>query len=128
MTTSAKRIRLVTDVASSAIGGVAATTTSEPARAALSSPTRYWVGTVSKAHACRGVEGGFAQLCHGKKGALARMKKGDFLIYYSPKQEMEGKQILQKFTAIGRVKDDKEPYPFEMAPGTSSSSRIISAH
>lgn len=38
--------------------------------------TRFWIGVVSKEHVLRGVEGGFCQVCHGKKAPLNRMKKG----------------------------------------------------
>lgn len=58
---------------------------------------------VSRQHVERGVAGGFAQLCHGKRGPLERMQVGDWLIYYSPRTEMEGGAPLQAFTAIGRV-------------------------
>jgi len=54
----------------------------------------------------RGVEGGFAQVCHGKAAPLRRMKRGDWLVYYSPRTEMGGGELLQAFTAIGRVADD----------------------
>ena len=54
------------------------------------SVTKYWVGTVSKEHVLVGVKGGFCQVCHGKKGPLARMKEGDWLIYYSPKESFGG--------------------------------------
>lgn len=65
--------------------------------------TRYWLGVVSESHVKRGVAGGFAQLCHGKSNPLKRMATGDWLIYYSPKTEMDGGQPLQKFTAVGQV-------------------------
>ncbi len=41
--------------------------------------TKFWIGVVSKEHVLRGVEGGFCQVCHGKKRPLNRMKKGDYL-------------------------------------------------
>jgi len=50
---------------------------------------KFWIGVVSKEHVLRGVEGGFCQVCHGKKGPLNRMKKGDYLLYYSPKYQMK---------------------------------------
>jgi hypothetical protein len=31
---------------------------------------RYWIGVVSKEHVMRGVQRGFAQVCHGKEGPL----------------------------------------------------------
>jgi hypothetical protein len=64
---------------------------------------RYWLGVVSRGHVERGVRGGFAQLCHGKRAPLARMQVGDWLVYYSPRTEMDGGTPLQSFTAIGRV-------------------------
>ncbi|MWC29646.1 EVE domain-containing protein [Paenibacillus sp. MMS18-CY102] len=67
--------------------------------------TRYWIGVVSRSHVMRGVAGGFAQLCHGKAASLKRMREGDWLIYYSPKTDMEGGVPLQAFTAIGRVRN-----------------------
>ncbi|MDI4649675.1 EVE domain-containing protein [Cohnella hashimotonis] len=68
---------------------------------------RYWIGVVSASHVERGVQGGFAQMCHGKSAPLRRMQPGDWLVYYSPRTEMGGGQPLQAFTAIGRVADDR---------------------
>jgi hypothetical protein len=67
----------------------------------------YWLGVVSQSHVARGVAGGFAQLCHGKSAPLRRMSPGDWLIYYSPKTDMDGGEPLQMFTAIGRVAGGK---------------------
>ncbi len=68
---------------------------------------QYWIGTVSHAHVKIGLEGGFAQLCHGKAQPLKRMSKEDVLIYYSPKTEINSGEPLQMFTALGRVADDR---------------------
>lgn len=78
--------------------------------------TRYWIGVVSRQHVLNGKKGGFAQVCHGKKGPLSRLKKGDFLIYYSPKESMDGDEKCQKFTALGKVISET-PYPFDMGGG-----------
>ena len=75
---------------------------------------RYWLGVVSKEHVLKGVAGNFAQVCHGKKGPLSKMKKGDWLIYYSPGDKM-GESNLKAFTAIGKISDD-EIFQFKMAP------------
>ncbi len=64
---------------------------------------QHWLGVVSRCHVERGVAGGFAQLCHGKRAPLARMQVGDWLVYYSPRTDMDGGTPLQSFTAIGRV-------------------------
>ena len=44
------------------------------------------------------------------------MKKGDYLIYYSPKETMQGSEKCQKFTAIGKIVSDS-PYEFDMGGG-----------
>ncbi|AKV03701.1 hypothetical protein AKJ09_10364 [Labilithrix luteola] len=74
-----------------------------------------WLGVVSCAHVQRGVAGSFAQLCHGKAAPLRRMKRGDWLVYYSPSLEMGGSP-LRAFTAIGRIEDD-EVFSFDMGGG-----------
>lgn len=66
-------------------------------------PRNYWIGVVSRNHVERGVEGGFAQLNHGKAGPLERMQPGDGFVYYSPRTEFPAGDPLQAFTAIGRV-------------------------
>jgi hypothetical protein len=75
--------------------------------------TRYWIGVVSLSHVQRGVAGGYAQVSHGKAAPLRRLHAGDWLIYYSPKTDMANGESLQRFTAIGRVKDDRV-YEFAM--------------
>ena len=67
---------------------------------------KVWVGVISRAHVWRGVEGGFTQVCHGKRAPLARMKAGDLFIAYSPTTELGGGQPLRAFTAFGRIPDD----------------------
>ena len=74
---------------------------------------KYWLGIVSKDHVLKGVQGKFAQVCHGKKGPLKRLQKNDWLVYYSPKQSLSGDNPVQEFTAIGKVSDD-DVYEFEM--------------
>ena len=76
--------------------------------------TRYWIGVASKEHVERGVQGGFAQVCHGKAGPLNRMKQGDWIIYYSPTLRFGEKISCQCFTALGKIKD-KDPYLFPMS-------------
>lgn len=78
--------------------------------------TRAWVGVVSRAHVMRGVEGGFAQLCHGKRVPLEKMGVGDWLIYYSPRTEMRGGEPLKAFTALGRVTGERT-VTFDMGGG-----------
>ena len=75
---------------------------------------KYWLGVVSKEHVKIGTEGGFAQVCHGKKAPLARMNAGDFLVYYSPGLIM-GKSELKSFTAIGKILDE-DVFSVPMSP------------
>jgi hypothetical protein len=75
---------------------------------------RYWVGVVSESHVKMGVQGGFAQLCHGKSAPLKRMQPGDWLIYYSPRTDLAKGEPLQAFTAIGQVADDRT-YEYRMS-------------
>ena len=42
------------------------------------------------------------------------MKRGDWLLYYSPKIRLDGNEKLQAFTAFGQILDDKA-YPFQMS-------------
>jgi predicted RNA-binding protein len=68
---------------------------------------KYWIVVVSKDHIARGIEGGFMQANHGKEAPLKRMDVGDGVIFYSPKKTYGGNEVLQAFTAIGEVADDK---------------------
>ncbi|WP_321383538.1 EVE domain-containing protein [uncultured Enterococcus sp.] len=86
---------------------------------------KFWIGVASKEHVEIGVEGGFAQLCHGKCAPLNRMKAGDWLIYYAPKVSMQTNQPYQKFMAVGQVLEG-EAYLFEMYPGFISYRKNVS--
>ena len=63
----------------------------------------YWIGVVSKDHVDLGVAGGFMQVNHGKAGPLERMHTGDGFAFYSPRTTYPDGELLQAFTAIGRV-------------------------
>jgi hypothetical protein len=77
---------------------------------------KYWINTISRDHVERGVQGGFTQANHGKSTNLKRLKKGDWMVFYSPRTSNEDGQILRNFTAIGQVQDE-EPYQIQMMPG-----------
>ncbi len=74
--------------------------------------TRYWIAVASAEHARRG-KAGFMQVNHGKKTPLQRLRAGDGVAYYSPAETIGGKDRLQSFTTIGRVRDE-ELYQGEM--------------
>ncbi|MEM6841805.1 MAG: EVE domain-containing protein [Bacteroidota bacterium] len=71
--------------------------------------TKYFIAVASRDHVQVGINGGFAQANHGKYSPMKRMKKGDKIIYYSPKLEYGKSEPYQKFTAMGEVIDN-EPY------------------
>lgn len=74
--------------------------------------TKYWIAVASAEHARRG-KAGFMQVNHGKKTPLQRLRAGDGVAYYSPAETIGGKDRLQSFTTIGRVRDE-ELYQGEM--------------
>lgn len=75
----------------------------------------YWIGVVSRAHVAIGVRGGFVQLNHGKKAPLQKLRAGDGVVMYSPRESYPDGALLQAFTAIGTVATG-EVYQVEMKP------------
>jgi len=86
-----------------------------PVHTCVMDDPRYWIGVVSRSHVRLGVEGGFIQLNHGKRTPLAKFKAGDGLVMYSPRTAYPDGEVLQAFTAIGRIKS-AEIYQVEMTP------------
>jgi len=85
---------------------------------------KYWIIVASKDHVKNGKDLGIAQACHGKSSPLKRMKKGDYLIYYSSKQTMGNTEKCQQFTALGKIMDD-EVYQFQVSANFCPSRRNI---
>jgi EVE domain len=75
----------------------------------------HWIGVVSRSHVLRGVAGGFAQMNHGKQAPLKRMKAGDGLVFYSPREAYPDGAPLQAFTALGFIRTGGV-YPHDMTP------------
>ncbi len=71
--------------------------------------TKYFLICASRDHVLKGVEGSFAQAGHGRKDFISKPSKGDWVVFYSSKDNFENGKPLQKFTAIGQVVDE-EPY------------------
>jgi hypothetical protein len=86
--------------------------------------TKYWVIVASKDHVKTGLAEGIAQTCHGKAAPLKRMRKDDFIIYYSGKQALGKPGVCQEFTAIGKVMDE-EIYQFRVSVNFYPSRRNI---
>lgn len=75
----------------------------------------HWINTISLEHVRLGVDGGFTQTDHGRPTRLRRLRRGDRLVFYSPRTAMRSGAPLQQFTAIGTIADD-EPYQVTMRP------------
>ncbi len=85
---------------------------------------KYWIIVASKDHVKTGISEGIAQACHAKATPLKRMKKGDFVIYYSGKQTLGKPDKCQEFTAVGKVLDN-EIYQFQVSEDFCPSRRNI---
>ena len=77
---------------------------------------RNWIAVASAEHVRIGQAGGFMQVCHGKVAPLRRLRPGDRVVYYSPTKKLGGANLLQCFTALGRIVDG-EPYQVNMGGG-----------
>lgn len=82
----------------------------------MSDAPQFWIGVACRSHVQVGVAGGFCQLGHGKLAPVKRLRRGDGLIYYSPRETLDGNDKVQAFTAIGKILDDA-PYQVEQKPG-----------
>jgi hypothetical protein len=77
---------------------------------------RYWIGVVAADDVAAAVAGGYAQLNHGKAGALERMRGGDALAFCSPRTADRDGAAVQAFTALGRIRPN-EVYQADAAGG-----------
>jgi EVE domain len=74
----------------------------------------YWLNVISREHVLLGVQGGFTQAQHGSPTGLRPLKRGDFIVFYSPRTALKG-EPLRRFTAAGSI-DDDEVYQVQMTP------------
>ena len=65
---------------------------------------RYWIGVASRDHVKGGEAGGFCQLGHGKHAPVKRLAPGDGIVYYAPRERLDGGDPVQAFVAIGRIR------------------------
>jgi len=77
--------------------------------------TSYWINTVSLEHVELGVAGGFTQADHGTDTRLRKLRRGDGLVFYSPRTAMRSGRPLRQFTALGTISGD-EPYQVDVRP------------
>jgi hypothetical protein len=74
--------------------------------------TNYWINTITLDHVLAGKTGNFTQANHGNPRNLNKLRRGDYMVFYSPREEFESSKAVQSFTAVGRVSDD-ESYQVE---------------
>jgi hypothetical protein len=85
---------------------------------------RYWVNTISRDRVKEGLEGGFTQANHGRATGLRNVGNGDYIVFYSPREEFRSGENVQSFTAIARVIDDV-PYAATSATGVEAWRRKV---
>ncbi|HUX12846.1 MAG TPA: EVE domain-containing protein [Spirochaetia bacterium] len=78
-------------------------------------PTCYWIVVASRDHARIGVEGSIIQANHGKRSALDRMRPGDKVAIYSPRETFGVRGKLQAFTALCTV-EEGEVWQADLGP------------
>lgn len=66
-----------------------------------------WLGVASAEHVARGASLGIAQIGHGRRAGLDRMRRGDTLVYYSPTTRLGVADRLQSFTALAEIDGDE---------------------
>jgi len=71
----------------------------------MTTQSTYWIGVVPKEDADHAIVGSYTEVNHGKAGPLERMHAGDGFAFYSPRTQYPGGEVLQAFTAIGRVRN-----------------------
>ena len=79
----------------------------------MTDTANYWVVTASADHAANGAREAIVQAGHGKDAPLRRLRPGDGVVIYSPKETYPDGAALQAFTLIGRVASG-EPYQHDM--------------
>ena len=70
-----------------------------------STDCRFWIAVASQDHVDAAVACGYVEVNHGKATPLERMRPGDGIAWYSPRSRYPDGDVLQAFTALGRVAD-----------------------
>ena len=90
----------------------------------MTAGAKYWIIVASKDHVKSALSQGIAQACHGKTEPMRRIRKDDFIIFYSGKQRLGRPEACQEFTGIGKVMDD-ESYQFQVSDDFCAARRNI---
>lgn len=76
---------------------------------AMNDIEQAWLGVVSAEHAAIGAAQNWIQLNHGKRHGVAKLRRGDGFVFYSPTRRLGDRTPLRQVTQLGVVADD-EPY------------------
>lgn len=68
---------------------------------------QFWISVTSKDHVLAGMTGGYIQAHGDKAGQLHLLDRDDVIFFYSPGTLFRRGEILQAFTAVARVTDEK---------------------
>lgn len=99
---------------------------SRVATAYTASAMKYWISVISKDHVLSGLAAGFTQ-AHGDKAAqLDLLGEGDLVFFYSPGTLFRHGEILQAFTGVARVTDNKA-YEVKGSPNGPALRRNVTA-
>lgn len=66
---------------------------------------RYWIGLAERDSVHAAVTNGVCLFSGGKASPVRKLEPGDGVLYYSPRESMDG-AALECFTAVGKVTDD----------------------
>ena len=66
---------------------------------------RFWIAVAAQDHIDAAVAGAYIEINYGKAGPLERMRPGDGVAWYSPRTRHPEGEVLQAFTALGRIAD-----------------------
>jgi len=74
-------------------------------RFAAAPPRQCWIVVAAHDHVAAAVAGGYVEVNHGKATPLERMRAGDAITCYCPREVYGKGSPLQAFTAVGIVAD-----------------------
>ncbi|WP_083396054.1 EVE domain-containing protein [Frigoribacterium sp. MCBA15_019] len=80
----------------------------DPARGTQPAP-RFWINAVTLDHVEQAVRGGFTQAEHGAAGKLRQPRRGDEMLFYSPRTTLVDRTPVRQFTAWATITAD-EPH------------------
>jgi hypothetical protein len=63
----------------------------------------YFVVIASRERVAAAATGGYIEISRGRASPLERLREGDVVVFYSPREADAGGAVLQQFTAVAQV-------------------------